>query len=148
MNSIIISGRIVRDPEIRYAGSGETTTAIARFSVASNRKYKREGEPDADFFNCVAFGKNATFIEKYIQQGNLVIIRGWMKQDNYTNKDGQKVYQWNLNVDEIDFGQSKKENSNTDSSASAQKPKKAKEEPKTDSEGFMDIPDDLDVPFL
>lgn len=145
MQSMVICGRLVRTPEVRYTGTGDNTSSIARFTVAVNRRSKRENEPDADFFPCVAFGKNATFSEKYLKQGSKVVLRGWMKQDNYTNKDGQKVYSWNFNIDEIDFAEGKP------SGTSDEKPKKPakKEEPKTDENGFMDIPDDFadDMPF-
>lgn len=148
MNTIIICGRLCRDPEVRYS-QGANSTSIARMTVAVNRRYKREGEADADFFNCVAFGKNAEFAEKYLKQGNKVIIRGSMKQDDYTNKDGNKVYSWVLNIDEIDFGESKPSG---DKAADAQKKPKAEKkpaaaEPKVDENGFMDIPDDLEMPF-
>lgn len=144
MNTIVICGRLCRDPEIRYTGSGETTSAVARFTVAVNRRYKKNGEADADFFNCTAFGKNASFCEKYIKQGGKVVIRGAMKQDDYTNKDGQKVYSWNLIVDEIDFGEGKPSGDSAKPKASKSK---AKEE-KPAEEGYMDIPDDTsDFPF-
>ena len=151
MNSAIICGRLCRDPEIRYSGSGDNTTTIARFSVAVNRKFKKEGEPDADFFTCVAFGKNAQFCEKFLHMGSKVVCRGWMKQDNYTNKDGQKVYAWNLNVDEIDFGETKSASGDNNQSGSKEPKsgKKTKIEPKLDENGFMNIPDELmeDMPF-
>lgn len=150
INTIVICGRLCRDPESRYAGSGENTTTITRFSVAVNRKFKREGESDADFFNCVCFGKNAQFCEKYLHLGSKVVIRGWMKQDNYTNKDGQKVYDWKLNVDEIDFAEGKSSgDTNNSGSKEPKSGKKSKAEPKADENGFMDIPDELleDSPF-
>ena len=143
MNVTIICGRLVREPEVRYTGTGETTSSVARFTVAVNRRSRRDNEPDADFFGCTAFGKNATFAEKYLKQGSKVVCKGWMKQDNYTNKDGQKVYSWVLMIDEIDFAEGKPSGDD--------KPKKTakKEEPKTDENGFMDIPDNFadDVPF-
>lgn len=144
MNTVIISGRLVRTPEIRYSGSGDKTTAVARFTVASNRRFKKEGEADADFFNCTAFGKNATFVEKYITQGAKVIIRGSMKQDDYTNKEGQKVYSWNLIVDEIDFGESKKSDA---AAPTDQKPKSSKKKA-DEPEGYMEVPEDFDAPFM
>ena len=151
MNSIIICGRLCRDPEIRYTGSGDNTTAIARMTVAVNRRFKKDGGADADFFNVTAFGKTANFVEKYITQGNKVIIRGSMEQDNYTGKDGNKVYSWNLKADEIDFGESKSSDANrtTDGSKEPKSSKKTKIEPKADENGFMDIPDEVmdEVPF-
>ncbi|HCL02089.1 MAG TPA: single-stranded DNA-binding protein, partial [Lachnoclostridium phytofermentans] len=68
MNKVILMGRLTRDPEIRYS-QGANSLAIARYSLAVNRSFKREGEPDADFFNCTAFGRNAEFAEKYLKQG-------------------------------------------------------------------------------
>lgn len=147
MQSVLICGRLCRDPEVRYTGTGDKTTSIARFTVAVNRLFKREGKADADFFNCVCFGKNASFAEKYLTQGAKVVIRGRMEQDDYTNKDGQKVYTWNLNVDEIDFGESKRtESAPNDKPA---KSKKAKAQVEEDENGFMNIPDELDedMPF-
>lgn len=148
MQSIIICGHLGKDPEVRYSGSGDNTTTITRFSVAVKRAYKREGKPDVDFFNCVCFGKNAQFAEKYLTKGSKVVIRGRMEQDDYTNKDGQKVYTWNLNVDEIDFGGGKPD-SNQSGSKEPKSGKKSKVEPKEDENGFMDIPDELleDSPF-
>lgn len=148
MQSIIICGNLCRSPEVRYTGSGESTSSMARFTVAVKRIVKRDGKPDADFFNCVAFGKNASFAEKYLTQGTKVSIRGRMEQDNYTNKDGEKVYTWQLMVDEIDFGGGKSD-SNQSGSKEPKSGKKSKVEPKTDENGFMDIPDELDedMPF-
>lgn len=148
MQSIIICGHLGKDPEVRYSGSGDNTTTIARFSVAVKRAYKREGKPDVDFFNCVCFGKNAQFAEKYLTKGSKVVIRGRMEQDDYTNKDGQKVYTWNLNVDEIDFGGGKSD-STANGSKEAKSGKKTAKEPKEDENGFIDIPDELeeDCPF-
>lgn len=148
MQSIIICGHLGKDPEVRYSGSGDNTTTITRFSVAVKRAYKREGKPDADFFNCVCFGKNAQFAEKYLTKGSKVVIRGRMEQDDYTNKDGQKVYTWNLNVDEIDFGGGKPDTNNS-GSKEPKSGKKSKVEPKEDENGFIDIPDELeeDCPF-
>jgi len=145
MNSIIISGRLCRDPEVRYSGTGESTTAIARFTVAVNRRSKRENAPDADFFTCTAFGKNANFAEKYLKQGSKVVVRGAMEQDNYTNKDGQKVYSFNLKVDEIDFGEGKPSGESEKPKASG-KSKPAAEKPV--EEGYMEIPEDeSEFPF-
>ena len=148
MQSIVICGHLGREVEVRYSGSGDNTTTIARFSVAVKRAYKREGKPDADFFNCVTFGKNAQFAEKYLTKGSKVVIRGRMEQDDYTNKDGQKVYTWNLVVDEIDFGGGKSD-STTNGSKEPKSGKKAKVEPKEDENGFIDIPEELeeDCPF-
>ena len=91
MNKVILMGRIVRDPEVRYS-TGENATAIARYSLAVDRRFKRDGEPTADFINCVAFGKTAEFAEKYFHQGIKIAIVGRIQTGSYTNKDGVKVY--------------------------------------------------------
>ena len=88
MNKIILMGRLTRDPEVR-TGNGST---VARYTLAVDRRFKRDGDPDADFFNCTAFGKGAEFAEKYLKQGTKIAITGRIQSDNYTNKDGQKVY--------------------------------------------------------
>ncbi len=106
MNKVILMGRLTRDPEIRYS-QGASQTAVARFSVAVDRRFKREGEPDADFFNCTAFGKQAEFIERYLHKGTKIVLCGRIQNDNYTNKDGQMVSSVRVMVDEIEFAESK-----------------------------------------
>lgn len=88
MNKVVLIGRLTKDPDIRYS-SGDKKTCIARYSLAVNRSYKRDGEPDADFFNCVAFGKPAEFVEKYLKKGIKIAIEGELRQNTY-EKDGQK----------------------------------------------------------
>ncbi len=97
-------GRLTRDPEISSSTSG---TTFARFSIAVDRRFKREGEPDADFFNCTSFGKQAEFVEKYLRKGTKVVVVGRLQNNNYTNKEGQKVYDVRIMVDEIEFAESK-----------------------------------------
>lgn len=105
MNKVIMVGRLTRPPEVRYSmGAGQT--AVARFSLAVDRRWKREGEPEADFFTCTAFGKQAEFVEKYLRQGTKVVIVGHIQNDNYTNKEGQKVYSVQIIVEEIEFAES------------------------------------------
>jgi len=106
MNKVILMGRLTRDPEVRY-GQGASQTAVARFSVAVDRRFKREGEPEADFFNCTAFGKQAEFVERYLHKGIKIVLVGRVQNDNYTNKDGQMVYSVRIMVDEIEFAESK-----------------------------------------
>ena len=106
MNKVILMGRLTRDPEVRYS-QGASQTAVARFSIAVDRRFKREGEPDADFFNCTAFGKQAEFIERYMHKGTKVVLSGRIQNDNYTNKDGQMVYSVRIMVDEVEFAESK-----------------------------------------
>lgn len=107
MNKVIEMGRLTRDPEISSSNSG---TTFARFSIAVDRRFKKEGEPDADFFNCTAFGKTAEFVEKYLQKGTKVLVTGRLQNNNYTNKDGQKVYDVRIMVEEMEFAESKKDN--------------------------------------
>lgn len=106
MNKVILMGRLTRDPEVRYS-QGASQTAVARFSVAVDRRFKREGEPDADFFNCTAFGKQAEFVERYLHKGIKIVLCGRVQNDNYTNKEGQMVYSVRVMVDEIEFAESK-----------------------------------------
>ena len=107
MNKVIIIGRFTRDPEIKYT-TGENATATARFSLAVNRRFKnKEGNYDADFINCVAFGKTAEFIEKYFIKGMAIGITGRIQTGNYINKEGQKVYTTDVVVEETEFVESK-----------------------------------------
>ena len=107
MNKVIIMGRFTRDPEIKYT-TGENATATARFSLAVNRRFKnKEGNYDADFINCVAFGKTAEFIEKYFTKGMAIGITGRIQTGSYTNKEGQKVYTTDVVVEETEFVESK-----------------------------------------
>jgi single-strand DNA-binding protein len=158
MNKVILMGRLTRDPEVRYS-QGANPMAIARFSVAVDRRFKREGEPEADFFNCTAFGKQAEFIERYLHKGTKVVVTGRIQNDNYTNKDGQMVYSVRIMVEEIEFAESKNASSQNDggfgggygnnsgyaggySNSSAPAPSGA-------GDGFMNIPDGIDeeLPF-
>lgn len=107
MNKVIVVGRLTRDPEMKYT-IGESATAIARFSLAVNRKFKNaDGEYETDFINCVAFGKTAEFIEKYFNKGMAMGIVGRIQTGSYTNKDGQKVYTTEVVVEETEFVESK-----------------------------------------
>ena len=150
MNKVILMGRLTRDPEIRYS-QGASQTAIGRFSIAVDRRFKREGEPDADFFNCTAFGKQAEFIERYLRKGVKVVVCGRIQNDNYTNKDGQMVYSVRVMVDEIEFAESKNASGGSEGGFngggfaggnSAPAPSGA-------GDGFMNIPDGIDeeLPF-
>ena len=106
MNKVILMGRLTRDPEIRYS-QGSSQTAVGRFSLAVDRRFKREGQPDADFFNCTTFGKQSEFVEKYLHQGTKVVVTGRIQNDNYTNSNGEKVYSVQVIVEEIEFAESK-----------------------------------------
>lgn len=133
-------GRLTADPEVRYS-QGDNSTAIARYTLAVNRRFQREGEQTADFINCVAFGKSGEFAEKYFQKGMRVAISGRIQTGSYTNKDGVKVYTTDIVVEEQEFAQSKSENDS--SSATSQVAQNR------NNDGFMNIPDGIDegLPF-
>ena len=133
MNKIILCGRLTCDPAVRQAGD----TKVVRYRIAVDRRFKREGEPEADFFNCTVFGKGAEFAERYLKQGTKVIITGRIQSDDYTNKDGNKVYSWQIIVDEQEFAESKAASGDT---ASAPNPK----------DNFVDVASDVieELPFL
>lgn len=137
MNKVILMGRLIRDPDVRYS-QGEKQMAVARYTLAVNRRFKKDGNPDADFINCVAFGRAGEFAEKYFHQGLKIVISGRIQTGSYTNKDGQKVYTTDVIIEEQDFAESK---------ASAQRQQQAPAG-KTDEDGFMNIPDGLEeLPF-
>lgn len=132
-------GRLTRDPEVRYT-QGDNAMAIARYSLAVDRRFKRDGEPDADFINCVAFGKSGEFAEKYLKKGTKVAVVGRIQTGSYTNKDGQKVYTTDVVVEEQEFAESKNSGS-SDNNQSA---------PANKNTDFMSIPDGIDdseLPF-
>ena len=107
MNKVILMGRLVRDPEVRYS-AGENALAIARYTLAVDRRFRRDGEASADFIQCVSFGRTAEFAEKYFHQGMRVSISGRIQTGSYTNKDGQKVYTTEVVVEEVDFADSRR----------------------------------------
>lgn len=143
MNKVQLVGRLTRDPEIRYS-QGENATATARFSVAVNRRFKNsEGNYDADFINCVAFGKSAEFVEKYFKKGMAIGLTGRIQTGSYTNKDGQRVYTTDVVVEETEFVESKGA-SNTDNSNSSRSTPSV-----SNNSDFVNIPDGVDeeLPF-
>lgn len=115
MNKCILMGRLVRQPEVRVT-TGNTPTTVARFTLAVDRKFHREGEQSADFISCTAFGKTAEFAEKYLKQGTKVVAEGRWQTGSYKNKDGVTIYTNDCVIDSIEFAESKKE-SQTESSA-------------------------------
>ena len=136
MNKAILMGRLTRDPEVRYSQS-DSNMAIAKFSLAVDRRYKKQGdEVTADFFNCTAFGKQGEFVEKYLKKGTKIVVTGRIQNDNYTNKDGQKVYSVQIMVEEIEFAESK---------AAGQ----SQQNDSMPGDGFMNIPDGIEneLPF-
>lgn len=143
MNKVELVGRLTRDPEVRYT-QGENASAIARFSVAVNRRFKNnEGNYDADFINCVAFGRSGEFIEKYFKKGMAIGISGRIQTGNYTNKDGVKVYTTDVVVEEAEFVESK----NNGGSSAPSNALANNNAPAFDC--FMNIPDGIDeeLPF-
>lgn len=138
MNKLILMGRLTKDPEVRYS-QGEKSTAVARYTLAVDRKFNRDGEPNADFINCIAFGKNGEFTEKYLHKGIKILVEGRIQTGSYTNKDGMKVYTTDVVVESCEFAESKNASQN-------ERPQPA---PQTDSDGFMNIPDGIDeeLPF-
>ena len=136
MNKVIIIGRVVRDAEIRYS-QGASSTCIARYTLAVDRKFKQEGQPTADFIKCIAFGKLGEFAEKYLHKGVKIAVIGRIQTGSYTNKDGQKVYTTDVVVEEQEFCESK--------SQSNSQPQPA---PSNDN-SWMDIPDGIseELPF-
>ncbi len=106
MNKVILMGRLTRDPDIRYS-AGENSTAVARYTLAVDRRFRRDGEQTADFISCVAFGRTAEFAEKYFHQGIRIVISGRIQTGSYTNRDGVKVYTTDVVVEEQEFAESK-----------------------------------------
>lgn len=147
MNKVIMMGRLTRDPEIRYS-QGASQTAIGRFSLAVDRRFKREGEPDADFFNCTTFGKQAEFVEKYLKQGTKVVITGRVQNDNYTNKEGQKVYSVQIIVEEIEFAESRNAAASNAGASNYQADSRPSPS-QAAGDGFMSIPEgaEEELPF-
>ena len=139
MNKVILMGRLTRDPEVRYT-QGDNAMAIARYSLAVDRRFKRDGEPDADFINCVAFGKAGEFAEKYLKKGTKIAVVGRIQTGSYTNKDGQKVYTTDVVVEEQEFAESKNSGSSDNNQST----------PANKNTDFMNIPDGIDdteLPF-
>ena len=150
MNKVILMGRLTRDPEVRYSQAAEPM-AIGKFTIAVDRRFTKRNagadEPTADFFNCTAFGKQGEFVEKYLKQGTKVVVSGRVQNDNYTNKNGDKVYSVQIIVEEIEFAESKNASANNAgyNNGGSNYPGPA---PAGDS-GFMPIPDGVenDLPF-
>ena len=144
-------GRLTRDPEIKYTQS-ENSMTIARYTLAVDRRFKRDGDPTADFINCVAFGRGAEFTEKYFRQGLKVVVTGRIQTGSYTNKDGQKVYTTDVVVEEQEFAESKATsdaNAGSFSHAGGFQQAPAPTPAADAGDGFMNIPDGIDeeLPF-
>lgn len=156
MNKVILMGRLTRDPDIRYS-QGENSQAVARYTLAVDRRFRREGsEQTADFIGCVAFGRQAEFAEKYLHQGTKIAITGRIQTGSYTRQDGTKVYTTDVVVEEQEFAESKAV-SQQHTAAAQQYSRPAAPAESTDmgtdagssNDGFMNIPDGIDeeLPF-
>lgn len=145
MNKVVLMGRLTRDPEVRYS-QGSEPMAIARFSLAVDRRKKTEGQPTADFISIVAFGRLGEFAEKYLRKGTKITMSGRIQTGSYDNKDGQKVYTTDVIAEEIEFAESKHGMSEEDKNARDNATMAAAG---VDADGFMNIPDgiDEDLPF-
>ena len=151
MNKVILMGRLTRDPDIRYS-TGESATAVARYTLAVDRRFRREGDQTADFIGCVAFGRNAEFAEKYLHQGTKIVAVGRIQTGSYTNRDGQKVYTTDVVVEEQEFAESKSvsDGNRGNYSAGSNYGQASAPAPKaTSADGFMNIPDGVEeeLPF-
>lgn len=138
MNKVILMGRLTKDPDIRYGGANNS--CVARYSLAVVRKFKQDGQPDADFINCVAFGKNGEFAEKYLHKGTKIVVCGRIQTGSYTNRDGQKVYTTDVVVEEQEFAENKASGANQSAQQSNRQ---------ASADGFMQIPDSIEeeMPF-
>ena len=149
MNKAILMGRLTRDPDIRYSQSTEGSNAIARYTVAVDRRRRTNGdgtEQTADFIGCVAFGRSAEFAEKYLHQGTKVIVTGRIQTGSYTNKDGQKIYTTEVIVEEQEFAESKASAASNEAAYAPSRP----EPSAAAGDGFMNIPDGVEdegLPF-
>ena len=148
MNKVILMGRLTRDPEVRYSTSGDSQLAIARYTLAVDRRFRRDNDQQtADFISCVAFGRNGEFAEKYLHQGTKIVAEGRIQTGSYTNKDGNKVYTTEVVVENQEFAESKASASNNEGGFQPQ----AQSAPTAPAgDGFMNIPDgveDVGLPF-
>lgn len=139
MNKVILMGRLTRDPEVRYS-QGENSMAIARYTLAVDRRFVKNGQQSADFVSCVCFGKSAEFVEKWLKQGIKICITGRIQTGSYTNKDGVKIYTTEVVVEDQEFAESKKSEGGTGGSSAPGN---------VDADGFMDIPEGIEdeLPF-
>lgn len=137
MNRVVLIGRLTKEPDVRQTQQG---MCVARYYLAVDRRFKRDGEPDADFLNCVAFGKAGEFAEKWLHKGMKIAVTGRIQTGSYTNKDGFKVYTTDIIVDDQEFCESK----------GAAEPSLEEQTPEKEDDGFVDVPDfldDQDLPF-
>lgn len=139
MNKVLLIGRLTRDPDVKYS-QGQNPMAIARYSLAVDRPYSKDREQTADFINCIAFGKNGEFAEKYLSKGTKIAVEGRIQTGSCTNKEGQKVYTTDVVVDHHEFCESRSSSANANNNPA----------PASSDDGFMSIPDGVDdeaLPF-
>lgn len=148
MNKVILIGRLTREPDVRYT-QGQDHMAIARYTLAVDRRQKREGEQNADFISCVAFGKGGEFAEKYLRQGMKICVIGRIQTGSYTNREGRKVYTTDVIVEDHEFVESKSSQPNNSQPNNSQS-EEERRHPKAGDDDFLSIPDGLDeeLPFL
>ena len=155
MNKVILMGSLTRDPEVRYT-AGDSSTAVARYTLAVDRRFRREGERNTDFVGCVSFGKSAEFAEKYLRQGTKIVITGRIQTGSYTDREGRKVYTTDVVVEDQEFAESKTTQDNRQSNPGAGRPQGGegahadrRPQPSVGPDGFMNIPDGIDeeLPF-
>ena len=148
MNKVILMGRLTREPEVRYS-QGDSATAVARYTLAVDRRFKRDGEASADFINCVVFGKSAEFAERYFRQGLKVVVSGRIQTGSYTNRDGVKVYTTDVVVEDQEFAESKAASESSMGSYRQASPSPSPAPSADIGDGFMNIPDGIDeeLPF-
>lgn len=145
MNKVILVGRLTRDPEIRYT-SGENQRAVARYTLAVERRRRKGEDQTADFISCVVFDRGAEFAEKYLFQGTKIVVSGRLQTGSYTNKDGRKVYTTDVVIEEQEFAESKAVSDNGRGRISDRK-ESQNNTPEQDG-GFMNVPDGMDeIPF-
>ena len=149
MNKVILMGRLTRDPEIRYS-SGDEPTAIARYTLAVDRRYKRQGDDQtADFINCVVFGRGAEFAERYLHQGIKIVVTGRSQTGSYTNKDGHKVYTTEVVIEEQEFAESKAAAAQNGNGGQSAPPVQSGTADNSNDDGFMNNPNGIEeeLPF-
>lgn len=137
MNKVILMGRFTRNPEMRYTDGG---TSIAKFNLAVDRRYKQENGPTADFINCIAFGRTAEFIEKYLFKGSKCVVEGRIQTGSYKKEDGTIVYTTDVVVEQVEFAESKASSNNNSPAAASP----------NGNNDFMNIPDEIsddELPF-
>ena len=146
MNKVIMIGRLTRDPEVRYS-QGEKPMAIASYSLAVDRMFKRDGEPSTDFINCKAFGKQGEFSEKYLRKGMKIAVTGHIQTGSYTNRDGNKVHTTYVVVEQHEFCESRTGSANNSGYSPVQQPQPSPA-PVSSANDFMQIPDNMEeLPF-